>query len=488
MAAGYFTPRRRARRRRAGRGEGPRASTASGLDRRRSQLCWPPARSPCASAAGLTRWRGRRRRLGRIRRRKTTPGSTAPRLGSRGGDGAARISVAGGFRSTAAGATSRPAGSIVAARSTSGSATPSARWRGRGRHRPGLGERAPRCRRGTGLALPGAWHGTRADSIRRPRRRRSSPPSWPACSPATRRGPCRLTPPACAGWMRARLPEPSKSVRAIRWAGWTAAPRCSRPVGQAVQRPRFMASTGRPGGLFDHALRQRAPVPGGRAAPLQGDEEVVRLQGGGSAAGYRRALPQRVVEQAAGTTVDAINRGRCGQGLAEPAEQRGAAVQPHQRIARTDLEGSGERRRIQPAQAGGVDLQGPRRVAREQAGHEGVKAGDTEAFGSSQHESRARLQVAPVRSRAGIEEHAHQGQVDLRPRPPGGIGVAEPLVERAATIDPAGLEVAPAAVERNLQRRIAAARHRRDFSRGAVEPGVVDDEFGRAAFACPRQQ
>ena len=96
-------------------------------------------------------------------------------------------------------------------------------------------------------------------------------------------------------------------------------------------------------------------------------------------------------------------------------QQRGAAIEPHQLIVGADLEACRQRlggqRRQRPASARSA-VPG---TSRERARREHVEACDRQALGAREALAAA-LAIAPVRPRAGIEQHADDGEVEGRPR------------------------------------------------------------------------
>jgi hypothetical protein len=177
-------------------------------------------------------------------------------------------------------------------------------------------------------------------------------------------------------------------------------------------------------------------------------------------------------------------------GFAEPAQQHRAAGQADQRVDVADLEGVAEPVGHEAAQAGRVHLQRMVGVGREQAAGEGMEARDRQSFGAREALARGGLGVVPVRPRAGIEQHAHQHQVDVRAGALPRIDpLSEQLVEVLQPVDAASFEVAPAAVVRNGVPGIALARDLGHRARRIVQRvGAADAEPLRLAPARARQQ
>ena len=92
------------------------------------------------------------------------------------------------------------------------------------------------------------------------------------------------------------------------------------------------------------------------------------------------------------------------------------------------------------------------------------------------------LGVAPLRPGPGVQQHAHHREVDARARHCSRGAARQQRVELALAVHPARLEVAPAAVVRNLQVRKALARERRHALRQGGQGTAVQLEVARAAF------
>jgi hypothetical protein len=86
------------------------------------------------------------------------------------------------------------------------------------------------------------------------------------------------------------------------------------------------------------------------------------------------------------------------------------------------------------------------------------------------------LGVLPLRSGPGVEQHAHDRQVDLGPRAVQRAAAGKTGVELRTAIDTAGLEVPPAAVQRNAQVGKAPADHRLHARGHVVQAGAVERE------------
>ena len=131
-------------------------------------------------------------------------------------------------------------------------------------------------------------------------------------------------------------------------------------------------------------------------------------------------------------------------------------------------------RRVDPVRIAGI--------GRKTAVHEGMKTRDTQPFGAHVALAGRGFEVRPARPGAGVEQHADERQVDPRARRRGGAAVGEPGVQRVPAIDPAGFEMAPAAVHRD-QGEIGEtlARQRRNALRHRIEPAALEPEMSRRA-------
>ncbi len=163
----------------------------------------------------------------------------------------------------------------------------------------------------------------------------------------------------------------------------------------------------------------------------------------------------------------------------EPPQERRAAVESHERVGRVRLEQRGKPRFVERRERRGVDAQRIARCRGEGAGHEGAKARHAQPLGARVARPARHLDVAPCRPRAGVEQHADDRQVDLRARALGRRAAGERTLEFRAAVHAAGLEVPPAAVVRDGEVRIAAARHVRDAFGRVAQARTVDAEVAR---------
>src|SRR5258706_216541 len=83
------------------------------------------------------------------------------------------------------------------------------------------------------------------------------------------------------------------------------------------------------------------------------------------------------------------------------------------------------------------------------ATHHRAQARDAQPLGTREALAGFRLDITPGGTRARVEQHADDGEVDLRPRALGRRAAGQRAPELAAAIDAARFEMAPAAVVRN---------------------------------------
>ena len=109
-----------------------------------------------------------------------------------------------------------------------------------------------------------------------------------------------------------------------------------------------------------------------------------------------------------------------------------------------------------------------------------MEAGHRQSFGPAIGAARRRLDVLPVGPGAGVEQNADEREVDHAVGTHAVGHVAQQPVEFAAAVHAAGLEVPPAAVERDLQLGIAAAGGLGHLARGGVGLVSYSRKEGRA--------
>ena len=233
-------------------------------------------------------------------------------------------------------------------------------------------------------------------------------------------------------------------------------------------------------------IADRPPVqalargPDRRERRQQLDQQLGGLQRRRGARALARARGQPV-EQAAGAAVVAEALGLRRHHRAEPAQQRRAPLQADERIVRPDLEDGGQRRGLHPAERAGVDPAGLVRPRREGTGREGAQRRHRQAFRARQALAGLGLVVMPVGAGAGIEQHADQREIDARTRQAGTAERAQQRVDLVLAVDAAGLEMAPAAVIRDLQVGESPARQGGDALRDGRQRAAVEAEVRRVA-------
>ena len=211
------------------------------------------------------------------------------------------------------------------------------------------------------------------------------------------------------------------------------------------------------------------------------------------AGGTLRLRRGQVVEQATGPT------GLTGlakdfwqgfQGLAQAAQQQGAAFQAHQRVGRAHLKSLRQLGCANGLQALRVGTPRMLWVAGEQARFESVKAGNPQPFGASNTQAGVGLLVGPVGSGPCVQQHADQGQVYLGTRAfgGGGTGRGECGVQLGFAVHPARLKVAPTAVVRNFQIGVALGGDLGHQRSSGGQGGIVHQQPGRLASTRPGQQ
>ena len=171
--------------------------------------------------------------------------------------------------------------------------------------------------------------------------------------------------------------------------------------------------------------------------------------------------------------------------IAQRTQQSDPAVESGERIPVIDLEYPCNRFRRQARKPVGVGPQRLRGVRRERARSEQVQARDPEALGPRELDAGLGLPPPPHRPGSRIEEHARDREVEADARP---FGTVEPFEQGRDPIDAAGLEMPPAAVKGDVQRRVVAAHFIRDVVGGAGEPLRIEDEVREnSPLACGEQ-
>ena len=170
---------------------------------------------------------------------------------------------------------------------------------------------------------------------------------------------------------------------------------------------------------------------------------------------------------------------------AQRPHQRGAALQPFQRIARPHLEGGAERGGVDPRQALRIGAQRMRRIAREEPGGEGMEAGHGQALGAG--DTLPVLGEGPVRPGPGVEQHADDAEIEADAGDLLAGLVLQHPGERAPAVAPAGGEMPPARMIGDGEVRVVVADHRRDIVRRHVQPFRVQPEMRQGVTLRQRQ-
>ena len=129
-----------------------------------------------------------------------------------------------------------------------------------------------------------------------------------------------------------------------------------------------------------------------------------------------------------------------------------------------------------------IDRIDPQRTAgphREFAIAEHHEAGERQALGAADRFAAHRIAEAPVRPRAGIEQHADDRQIERRARALGRRRPRHGLIDFVPVIEAVDVEMPPARMERNVERRIGRARRVDHELRGVDRDG--QDRPGNSA-------
>ena len=162
---------------------------------------------------------------------------------------------------------------------------------------------------------------------------------------------------------------------------------------------------------------------------------------------------------------------------AEAVEKRRAAFEADERIVGRDLEAFGEILRRQGHQHIRIDPEGVLGPARKGAAHEHVEARHGQALGADIGFAGAAFLVAPLRARARIEQHGDDGEVEGGA---GHVGRRFPwgaVHHRVPAVMAAGSEMAPAGMERDVERGIGLPDRRHDLVGAGLEPVEIDREM-----------
>ena len=191
--------------------------------------------------------------------------------------------------------------------------------------------------------------------------------------------------------------------------------------------------------------------------------------------GHRRGVCGEMVEQRSGSSRRvAEQRGVRTDCIPERMQQRDPSVEPGQRVPRTDLKRVRNRLRRHPQESTGIGAKRLVGIGGERAGGEQVQTRNAKSFGSRKFESGARLLPPPGRTGARVKEHARDREIEPDAC---ALNTVNAVEQRCDPIDAARLEVPPAAVKRDLQRRVVAPHLVRDIVGDAGEPRHVEREM-----------
>ena len=151
----------------------------------------------------------------------------------------------------------------------------------------------------------------------------------------------------------------------------------------------------------------------------------------------------------------------------EPAKQGGAAVEPEQHIVLACLEAERQYGLVEPGEDGRVGAEPVPPLRRESARFEHSLARHRQPFGAAQESEGGGVAILPAWSRAGIEKHRQDDEVEGGPCPR-----ARVCAVRQSRF--AGDEVAPARVERDGEIGIALPGHFGGELGGVGEPAEID--------------
>ena len=129
-------------------------------------------------------------------------------------------------------------------------------------------------------------------------------------------------------------------------------------------------------------------------------------------------------------------------------------------------------------------------IAREAARDERIEARHGQPFGAPMRLAAGGVAVAPVGTGAGVEQHADHAQVEADARLVVGAAAIEQAIELLGAVDAAGIEVAPAAVQRDPQVGVGGAGDRLDAigNRLAGGCGRSGSAAERPSSDCPRDR
>ena len=161
----------------------------------------------------------------------------------------------------------------------------------------------------------------------------------------------------------------------------------------------------------------------------------------------------------------------------ETVEERGAPVEADERIVDADLEAARQLVRIERHQRLRIDAERVVRPAGKGAADEQVEARQGEPLRARVGLAGAALVIAPVGSGAGVEQHADDGEIERGAAHGGGVRPIDRLGDRRPAVDAAGGEMAPAAVEGNVEIGISGTRGGHHLVGAGVEAIAIDREM-----------
>ena len=218
------------------------------------------------------------------------------------------------------------------------------------------------------------------------------------------------------------------------------------------------------------------------------DEQLAQDRGGFDAAAGGEA--GEMVEQAARPRLVPCreNRGRCGHGAAEPAQQVGTAGNAEQRIGVGDLEACEQRLVLEVLQCPGVGAQGIAGMRRKCADREHREARQCEPFRTADLVSCRPVAKPPVRAGAGVEQHADDGEIEFRACPRGAVAPIGSAGERRPAVLSATYEMPPSRMKGNIEIGIGRARDFDGEVGGTLKLAEIDPEMRQLVGEPLRQE
>ncbi|CCD99338.1 hypothetical protein BRAS3809_2590011 [Bradyrhizobium sp. STM 3809] len=266
--------------------------------------------------------------------------------------------------------------------------------------------------------------------------------------------------------------------------------RIAQPLRQLVQRDEAGGGICGDQGGMPPAVAERDALQGQPRWPDRAELQQHLLQdvGGRETATGRRS--GELIEQAAGTRaiLGSEHLRLCRRDLAEPAQQRYAAVQPDQGIVSAHLKAAFEIGDGELSQLRRIGAQWIAGVGGERAAGKHVEARQRQPLGAADARTGHGVLIAPSRTGAGIEQHAGDRKVELGPRSRGCIRPGRLRRDRSPAVDAADHEVPPARVERHLAARIRRVGHVAHEIGDGIELGEIDAEMRQPAVEAERKQ